>query len=58
MNPDDQIEEGKDREAQALLQILALGEKQVEAGKVYPPADAISFIRARQATRERATQKE
>ncbi len=38
------------QEALALLQILAIGRKQVESGKVRPLADAVRGIRARRAT--------
>ena len=42
-------------ETEALLQILALGEKQVRAGKVYLFSEAMSLIRARRAALDHKT---
>jgi prevent-host-death family protein len=41
------------QETMALLKILALGRKQVEAGEVYPLSDAIASIRKSLADRQR-----
>lgn len=38
-----------DQQALALLKILALGNQQIEQGKVIPAADAIARVRARRA---------
>lgn len=56
MNSKDQVEQALDPEALALLQIAALGEEQIRAGKVYPLADAVRMIRERSTAQIRATQ--
>jgi len=39
------------QETMALLKILALGSRQIEAGQVQPPADVIARLRERQRVR-------
>jgi prevent-host-death family protein len=39
------------QETMALLKILAIGEKQVEQGKIYPLSEVIAEIRRRQSRR-------
>jgi prevent-host-death family protein len=40
------------QETMALLQILAIGEKQIEAGKTYPIDEVIAEIRGRRSTKK------
>jgi hypothetical protein len=47
MTQNNRAKREKPSETQALLQILALGEAQVSAGKIHPLADVVKIIRAR-----------
>ena len=45
----------KTQETMALLQILAIGKKQIETDKTYPLAEVIGKIRGRQSARNEST---
>jgi prevent-host-death family protein len=45
----------KSQETMALLQILAIGKKQVEAGQTFPLAEVIGKIRGRQSAKNEPT---
>ncbi len=47
MIQDERAKRERARETQALLQILAIGEDQVSAGKVHSLADVVKIIRTR-----------